>query len=249
MNLRNVGQFNIGLDIGTGSVGWAVTNAAGELLYFNGKPTWGSRIFPSASTAAETRIHRGQRRRYARRRWRLDLLQELFAPALTGVDPDFFIRLNQSRLMSEDRAEGYSDYTWTFFNGSDFTDRDYFKRFPTIYHLRKWLMETNEQADIRLIYLAFHNIVKHRGNFLRQDNPGLTSKNADVDASVKEFCDLLQEYCDNLDIPCAASANEKEIAEVLRNVSASKSQVRDAIKPLLAINRTQDRAGGRVFLI
>lgn len=235
MNLRNVGQFNIGLDIGTGSVGWAVTNAAGELLYFNGKPTWGSRIFPSASTAAETRIHRGQRRRYARRRWRLDLLQELFAPALTGVDPDFFIRLNQSRLMSEDRAEGYSDYTWTFFNGSDFTDRDYFKRFPTIYHLRKWLMETNEQADIRLIYLAFHNIVKHRGNFLRQDNPGLTSKNADVDASVKEFCDLLQEYCDNLDIPCAASANEKEIAEVLRNVSASKSQVRDAIKPLLAI--------------
>lgn len=235
MNLRNVGQFNIGLDIGTGSVGWAVTNAAGELLYFNGKPTWGSRIFPSASTAAETRIHRGQRRRYARRRWRLDLLQELFAPALTGVDPDFFIRLNQSRLMSEDRAEGHSDYTWTFFNGSDFTDRDYFKRFPTIYHLRKWLMETNEQADIRLIYLAFHNIVKHRGNFLRQDNPGLTSKNADVDASVKEFCDLLQEYCDNLDIPCAASANEKEIAEVLRNVSASKSQVRDAIKPLLAI--------------
>lgn len=137
--------------------------------------------------------------------------------------------------MSEDRAEGHSDYTWTFFNGSDFTDRDYFKRFPTIYHLRKWLMETNEQADIRLIYLAFHNIVKHRGNFLRQDNPGLTSKNADVDASVKEFCDLLQEYCDNLDIPCAASANEKEIAEVLRNVSASKSQVRDAIKPLLAI--------------
>ena len=137
--------------------------------------------------------------------------------------------------MPEDRAEGHSDYTWTFFNGSDFTDRDYFKRFPTIYHLRKWLMETNEQADIRLIYLAFHNIVKHRGNFLRQDNLGLTSKNADVDASVKEFCDLLQEYCDNLDIPCAASANEKEIAEVLRNVSASKSQVRDAIKPLLAI--------------
>lgn len=235
MNLRNAGQFNIGLDIGTGSVGWVVTNAAGELLYFNGKPTWGSRIFPSASTAAETRIHRGQRRRYARRRWRLDLLQELFAPTLTDVDPDFFIRLNQSRLMPEDRAEGHSDYTWTFFNGSDFTDRDYFKRFPTIYHLRKWLMETNEQADIRLIYLAFHNIVKHRGNFLRQDNPGLTSKNADVDASVKEFCTLLQEYCDNLDIPCAASASEKEIAEVLRNVSASKSQVRDAIKPLLAI--------------
>lgn len=235
MNLRNAGQFNIGLDIGTGSVGWVVTNAAGELLYFNGKPAWGSRIFPSASTAAETRIHRGQRRRYARRRWRLNLLQELFAPTLTDVDPDFFIRLNQSRLMPEDRADGHSDYTWTFFNGSDFTDRDYFKRFPTIYHLRHWLMQTNEQADIRLIYLAFHNIVKHRGNFLRQDNPGLTSKNADVDASAKEFCSLLQEYCDNLDIPCAALVNEKEIAAALRNVTDSKSHVRDVIKPLLGI--------------
>ena len=235
MNLRNAGEFNIGLDIGTGSVGWAVTNADGELLYFNGKPTWGSRVFPSASTAAETRIHRGQRRRYARRRWRLDLLQEVFAPALADIDPDFFIRLNQSRLMPEDRAEEHSDYTWTFFNSSDFTDRDYFKRFPTIYHLRDWLMETNEQADIRLIYLAFHNIVKHRGNFLRQDNPGLTSKNADVDASVKEFCDLLQDYCDGLDIPCAALVNEKEIVDALRNVSVSKSQVRDAIKPLLGI--------------
>ena len=33
-------------------------------------------------------------------------------------------------------------------------------------------METDEKADIRLVYLALHNIVKHRGNFLQQENEG-----------------------------------------------------------------------------
>ena len=48
MNLRNVGEkgieYNIGLDLGTGSVGWAVTDQQGNLLNFKGKTTWGSRI-------------------------------------------------------------------------------------------------------------------------------------------------------------------------------------------------------------
>lgn len=39
MNLRNAGEYNIGLDIGTGSVGWSVTDEDGNLLYFKGKPT------------------------------------------------------------------------------------------------------------------------------------------------------------------------------------------------------------------
>lgn len=89
MNLRNAGEYNIGLDIGTGSVGWSVTDQDGNLLHFRGKPTWGSRIFPSAEPASEARTHRGQRRRYARRRWRLDLLESLFQSEVSEVDPDF----------------------------------------------------------------------------------------------------------------------------------------------------------------
>lgn len=38
MNLRNVSkkgiEYNIGLDLGTGSVGWAVTDQQGNLLNF-----------------------------------------------------------------------------------------------------------------------------------------------------------------------------------------------------------------------
>ncbi len=175
MNLRNVESYQVGLDIGTGSVGWAVLDDNGDLCRFKGKPTWGSRVFPTAETAAEARVHRGQRRRYDRRRQRIDLLQRFFADEVAKVDPEFFIRLNQARLHPEDRDPAHADYRWPLFNGSDFTEKDYYRQFPTIYHLRAHLLKSDEPADIRLVYLALHNIVKHRGNFLHQDNPSLSA--------------------------------------------------------------------------
>lgn len=43
MNLRNYsGPYSIGLDMGTGSVGWAVTDGRGKLLHFKEQPTWGT---------------------------------------------------------------------------------------------------------------------------------------------------------------------------------------------------------------
>lgn len=236
MNLRNVGDYNIGLDIGVGSVGWAVTDAEGNLCYFKGKPTWGSRIFPSAQPASDARMQRGLRRRYSRRRWRLDLLQKLFAEEMNAIDPEFFIRLNQSALFSEDRAKGSSDYLYTLFNDDDFTEKDFFKKFPTIYHLRKWLMETDEKADIRLIYLAMHNIVKHRGNFLQQDKTDLTSENANVDAAVADFCATLQEHCDELGLVCNAPENEVQIIEALSDTRSARRQVAESVQQLLGIH-------------
>ena len=158
MNLRNyAGGYSIGLDLGTGSVGWAVVDERGRLLHFKKQPTWGSRLFDNAQPASEARVHRGQRRRYVRRRWRLDLLQTLFKDEMDKIDPGFFERINHSRTVEGD----------PIFTG-DFTKADYYAKFPTIYHLRSYLMETDEPADLRLIYLAIHNIVKHRGNFLRE---------------------------------------------------------------------------------
>ena len=55
---------------------------------------------------------------------------------------------------------------YNLFCDEDYNDKDYFKVYPTIYHLRKKLCETDEKADPRLIYLALHHIVKYRGNFL-----------------------------------------------------------------------------------
>lgn len=242
MNLRHVGAYSIGLDIGTGSVGWAVADESGALCRFKGKPTWGSRVYPNAQTAEEARSHRSLRRRYNRRRWRLGLLQEIFAPAMDAVDPGFFARMNQSALFPEDRKGAHIDYLYTLFNDDDFTERDYFNRFKTIYHLRKWLMETEEKADIRLIYLAFHNIVKHRGNFLQQDRAYLSSKNAHVDMAVEEFCIALQEYCDGYELECAAPDRVRRIIEVLANVDDARSALRDGIKGHLGIRPSIDSA-------
>lgn len=205
MKLRNAKDYSIGLDVGTGSIGWAVTTHDGDLFTFNHRPTLGSRLFESAKTAQETRKARSARRRLKRRRWRISLLQELFAPAMESCDPNFFIRLNQSRLWQEDRTEQGKGYLFgskpilcgaeTFAN-----EQEYYQKFPTIFHLRKFLVEHSEKVDLRLIYLALHNIVKYRGNFLYQDNKTLNVRNFNLDSQIADFLDQLQLWCENNDL-------------------------------------------------
>lgn len=235
MNLRNGKKYTIGLDIGTGSVGWAVVDENGELYRIKGKNTWGSRLFPSAETAAETRLKRGQRRRYARRRFRLNLLQEMFAAEVVKIDPDFYIRLNQSRLLREDRREGHSDYQYPLFNDSNFSEKEYYKKFPTIYHLRKHLMESSEKEDIRLIYLAFHNIVKCRGNFLHQDEKGLSAKTANASKAVSDFADTLHDYAEVKGIEL--SLDDSALLQALSDANMSKAEKRDAIKRAFVVSK------------
>lgn len=234
MNLRSVGSYSIGLDIGTASVGWAAVDENGCLCRFKGKPTWGSRIFPSAKTAADTRVSRGQRRRYDRRRQRLDLLQEIFSPEMERIDPEFFVRLNQSRLWPEDRDPSHADYHWPLFNGNGFDERAYYKQFPTIYHVRAELIECEEKADIRLIYLAFHNIVKHRGNFLHQDNPSLSARNANTRDAVSSLCYEIEEWCSGLEIEC--SCNVDAFVEALESKYLRLGQKQQAVQDALGIS-------------
>ena len=44
-------EYYIGLDIGTSSVGWAVTDMNYQIIKRHGKALWGSRLFASANTA------------------------------------------------------------------------------------------------------------------------------------------------------------------------------------------------------
>ena len=224
MNLRNCsGPYNIGLDMGTGSVGWAVTDGQGKLLHFKKQPTWGSRLFDSAQPASEARVHRGQRRRYVRRRWRLDLLQALFANEMEQVDPGFFDRLNHSRTI-----EGDPIFT------ASFTKADYYDRFPTIYHLRAYLMEADEQADLRLIYLAIHNIVKHRGNFLRQGEK-LTAKTAKTSDALQKLNEVLQAWCESREYECE-EINEGVAAQILADERSSRSQKAKDLQELVKVD-------------
>ena len=195
MNIKKATDYTIGLDLGTASAGWAVTAGNGGLYYRNGIPTLGVRLYPSAETAAATRLKRGQRRRYNRRRQRIDRLQEIFAAPMQKVDEGFFARMRQSGLLSDDRDAAFGDDArHALFNTTDFTESDYYARFPTIWHLRRHLMESGEQADLRLVYLALHNIVKYRGNFLREDEKNVTAANADARVAVANLVSALTEY-------------------------------------------------------
>lgn len=72
-------KYYIGFDIGTESVGWATTDEEYNLLKARGHDFWGTYLFDPAKTAAERRGYRTSRRRFARRRQRIKLLQEIFA--------------------------------------------------------------------------------------------------------------------------------------------------------------------------
>ena len=163
MAKKEFGDYYLGLDIGTNSVGWAVTDPQYNILRFNGKAMWGIHLFKEGKTAADRRVYRCARRRLQRRKQRIELLQDLMDSEVSSVDPGFFERLKESNLQVKDRR---INQTNSIFNDPAFKDKDYHERFPTIYHLRWYLMTTGEKPDIRLVYLAIHHILKSRGHFL-----------------------------------------------------------------------------------
>lgn len=94
----------------------------------------------------------------------------LFDPLLKEKDPTFLLRLENSAIQNDDPNKPAQAVTGCplFVNKQE--EKDYYKRYPTIWHLRKALMENEEHAfsDIRFLYLAIHHIIKYRGNFLRE---------------------------------------------------------------------------------
>lgn len=161
-------QYYLGLDIGTQSVGWAVTDLDYKIIKKHGKALWGVRLFNEAQPAQDRRAHRVQRRRYQRRKQRLAWLEQVFNPHIAQADPAFFQRMEESKYCLEDKKShnGVSLGKYTLFTDKDFCDKDYYKAYPTIYHLRKALIEKDGPFDVRLVYLAIHHIMKKRGHFL-----------------------------------------------------------------------------------
>lgn len=160
-------DYYLGLDIGTDSVGWALTDIDYNLLRLKGKTAWGARIFDSASDSKERRSFRSNRRRLQRRNYRLNLLNNLFFDELSKVDETFLLRLKESNLVLEDKSN--KDYKYPLFKENDL-EKEFYKKYPTIYHLRReqYLDKDDAFKDIRYLYLTVHHIIKHRGNFLKE---------------------------------------------------------------------------------
>ena len=158
------GNYYVGLDVGTSSAGWAVTDKEYNLLRFKGKDMWGARLFDEAQDASGRLKNRSNRRRLATRKQRLLLLETLFADELAKVDPNFICRMEESALWKDDKTD--KTCRFSLFHDEGFSDKDYYRRYPTIYHLRSDLMHSSAEHDIRLVYLALHHILKYRGHFL-----------------------------------------------------------------------------------
>ena len=74
-------NYYVGLDVGTDSVGYAVTNDRYALLKHKGEPMWGVHLFDPAKINDERRSFRSTRRRIDRRQQRVKMVQEIFQTA------------------------------------------------------------------------------------------------------------------------------------------------------------------------
>ena len=91
-------KYYIGLDMGTSSLGWAVTDDKYRLLRKKGKDMWGVRLFDEADTAAARRTNRVAKRRRNREKARIGYLKELFATEIEKIDSGFYQRLDDSKF-------------------------------------------------------------------------------------------------------------------------------------------------------
>ncbi|MEA4923012.1 MAG: type II CRISPR RNA-guided endonuclease Cas9 [Eubacteriaceae bacterium] len=243
-------KYTIGLDIGTNSVGWAVIDEKLELVkgkkHINDNGIkkrsrtnlWGADLFDAGETAEERRSKRGMRRRLKRRHERLNYLRGIFESEIMKTDNSFFIRLDESFYQGDDktakefhyrdengilktrRIENKEVYKYPLFKTEE-EEKTYYERFKTIYHLRDYLMNTDEKADIRWIYLAMHHILKYRGHFVNQGQ-SFDLKNIDIAENLDETLEAFNnatEFYFNFDGTDREKAND-----ILKNNRLSKSK-------------------------
>ncbi len=226
------GEYYIGLDIGTSSIGWAVTDKNYKIARKKGKSLWGIRLFDEAQTAEERRMFRTARRRNKRNKQRIEILQELLGPEIEKVDPDFYLRLDESFFRQEDKKVAGK---YSIFNDKNFNDRDYHAKYPTIYHLRYDLMTADEKRDIRLYYLAISHILSNRGHFLFE------GQSFSVEDSFDGLMDSLGDYVrENIDENFNIQREDYgEIGNILKDKGLNLRDKNKELKKIFANNKLE----------
>ncbi len=229
-------EYYIGLDIGTDSIGWAVTNPAYEINKFKGNAMWGIQLFEEAKTAVEYRTARSARRRRQRAKDRVDYLEMIFNEEVSKVDIAFFQRLKESAFWQEDKSQNTK---YSLFADKDFTDKDYYKKYPTVYHLQKDLIESAEKKDVRLVYLAILKIIKNRGHFLFDSLGNVESGSIkDLWTDFNRF--LEENYTDEQEQGlCFDCEDVAAIENVLKNKSLGITKKKEELMRLCSVTKKQ----------
>ncbi len=214
-------KYFLGLDIGTNSVGWAVTDESYRIRKYKNNLMWGVHLFDEAQQSADRRSFRTARRRIDRRKQRIALLQEFFASEIVKKDPYFFMRLKESALLPQDSEHRSSNI---LFDDKDFTDKDYYDTYPTIHHLINELMENGQPHDVRLVYLACAYILAHRGHFLSEVDKNDIYKVTFFPPLYDEFIDTLKNVVEEIPFDCSG--------DTLKDILSSNVSVTEKAKKI-----------------
>ena len=228
-------NYYIGLDMGTSSVGWAVTDVNYQLIRKKGKDLWGVRLFDEAQSAEARRSKRTSRRRLQREKARIGYVKEIFADAIMEVDQGFLHRLEDSKYYVEDKREREK---YILFTGKDYNDSHYYNQYPTIFHLRKELISSTEPHDVRLVFLAVLNIFKHRGHFL---NKNLSN------SEMRNFQEMYQELKSMLGEQIPSLSDICGLEKILTSQSISNSDRVNNILKLLGLSKTKDKSIAEIW--
>ncbi|MCH5185372.1 MAG: type II CRISPR RNA-guided endonuclease Cas9, partial [Oscillospiraceae bacterium] len=236
--MKNAKKYYIGIDMGTNSVGYAVTYDDYTLVKYKGEPMWGSTVFEEAMLCDKRRTFRSDRRRLNRRQQRVQLIRDIFAKEISKVDPDFYTRIQQSNLFREDKdnPERYN----VFFNDKDYKDSDFYKKYPTIHHLIDELMHSEEPHDVRLVYIACAWLVAHRGHFLNEVSKENISDIIDFAPVYKRFTDYFIQNAIELPWECSAG----EFAKILKKKLPITAKEKEFEEQLFGGKKPKDTADG-----
>lgn len=225
-------EYYIGLDMGTSSVGWAVTDPHYHLIRKKGKDLWGVRLFEEANTAQERRTNRINRRRNQRRKQRIAFVKEKFRKEIEKVDVNFFKRLEESQLYLEDKS---IKEPYLLFNDLNYTDKDFYHQYPTVFHLITDLLTSDRKFDIREIYIAVSSLYNHRGNFL---NKSLGNESQDEDLVFKDLDEAFSACGMNWNINVE---NIEVVKRILCDRSLNKKEKQDRLGLCLKINKKTEK--------
>ena len=232
--------YYVGLDMGTGSVGWAVTDESYQILRRHGKAMWGVRLFESAKTAEERRMFRTGRRRLDRRGWRIEILQEIFAEEISRVDPGFFLRMKESKYYPEDKRDIQEiarnfriHFLWTRL----LRIRIFIKVSDNL-SFKKDADGDGRYSDIRLVYLALHHMMKHRGHFLLS---GDISQVTEFKNTFNQFIENIRNEGMDFEIELDESAVQM-IEETLKDKNLTRSAKKAKLVKGLNAKNVRDKA-------
>lgn len=245
-------NYYLGLDLGSNSVGWAATDEDYNFLRLKGKTAWGARIFSEAKDCKDRRTYRSNKRRLARRKYRLVLLKQLFAEEMAKVDKTFFLRLANSTYWEEDKtkdSDGNEIGKNLIFKTHE-EEKQYYTKYPTIWHLRKALIENDEDAlsNLRYVYLAIHHIIKYRGNFLTEGEFKNEAPTPSIIDEINQTLSLLEENNENTTIYIKPESYKK-LLEILTDNNLTKNQKKGNIDKLFIPKKERTENVGQILEI